>query len=69
MISVQDNGIGIPENMYERIFEPNFTSKNSGMGLGLSMVRKMIEDYKGEISVKSEVGKGSTFTITLPTNL
>ncbi|MEY8761166.1 PAS domain-containing sensor histidine kinase [Chryseobacterium tongliaoense] len=69
MISIQDNGIGIPENMYERIFEPNFTSKNSGMGLGLSMVRKMIEDYKGEISVKSEVGKGSTFTITLPTNL
>lgn len=69
IISVQDNGIGIPENMYERIFEPNFTSKNSGMGLGLSMVRKMIEDYKGEITVKSEVGKGSTFIITLPTNL
>lgn len=69
MISVQDNGVGIPENMYERIFEPNFTSKTSGMGLGLSMVRKMVEDYKGEISVKSEVGKGSTFTITLPTNL
>ncbi|MDR6517006.1 HAMP domain-containing sensor histidine kinase [Chryseobacterium camelliae] len=69
MISVQDNGIGIPENMYERIFEPNFTSKNSGMGLGLAMVRKMVEDYKGEISVKSEVGKGSTFTITLPVNM
>nr|WP_315025851.1 HAMP domain-containing sensor histidine kinase [uncultured Chryseobacterium sp.] len=69
IVSVQDNGIGIPDNMYERIFEPNFTSKNSGMGLGLSMVRKMIEDYKGEISVKSEVGKGSTFIITLPTNL
>lgn len=69
IISVQDNGIGIPEDMYEKIFEPNFTSKNSGMGLGLSMVRKMVEDYKGEISVKSEVGKGSTFIITLPTNL
>jgi signal transduction histidine kinase len=69
IISVQDNGIGIPEDMYEKIFEPNFTSKNSGMGLGLSMVRKMVEDYKGEISVRSEVGKGSTFMITLPTNL
>ncbi|KQT31087.1 histidine kinase [Chryseobacterium sp. Leaf405] len=69
MISIQDNGVGIDESMYERIFEPNFTSKNSGMGLGLSMVRKMVEDYKGEIIVKSEVGKGSTFTITLPTNL
>ncbi len=68
VISVQDNGIGIPENIHERIFEPNFTSKNSGMGLGLSMVRKMVEDYKGEITVKSEVGKGSTFTITLPVN-
>lgn len=69
MISVQDNGIGIPEAMFERIFEPNFTSKSSGMGLGLSMVRKMVEDYRGVISVKSEVGKGSTFIITLPTNL
>lgn len=69
ILSVQDNGIGIPESIYERIFEPNFTSKNSGMGLGLSMVRKMVEDYKGEIAVKSEVGKGSTFIITLPTNL
>ncbi|MCU7618330.1 HAMP domain-containing histidine kinase [Chryseobacterium sp. PBS4-4] len=69
IISVQDNGIGIAENMFERIFEPNFTSKNSGMGLGLSMVRKMVEDYKGQITVKSEIGKGSTFIITLPTNL
>jgi len=69
VISVQDNGIGIAENMFERIFEPNFTSKNSGMGLGLSMVRKMVEDYKGQINVKSELGKGSTFIITLPTNL
>jgi len=69
IISIQDNGIGIAENMFERIFEPNFTSKNSGMGLGLSMVRKMVEDYKGQITVKSELGKGSTFIITLPTNL
>lgn len=69
IISVQDNGVGIPDNIIERIFEPNFTSKNSGMGLGLSMVRKMIEDYKGQIIVKSELGKGSTFIITLPINL
>jgi nitrogen fixation/metabolism regulation signal transduction histidine kinase len=68
-IVVQDNGIGIDKAMFEKIFEPNFTSKNSGMGLGLAMVRKMIEDYKGEITVKSEVGKGATFTITLPTNI
>lgn len=68
-ISIEDNGVGIPEELFDRIFEPNFTSKNSGTGLGLTMVRKMVEDYKGEISVQSEVGKGSTFTILMPTNL
>lgn len=69
IITVQDNGQGIPENMYERIFEPSFTSKNSGMGLGLTMVKKMVEDYKGEIKVQSLVGVGSRFTISLPTNV
>jgi signal transduction histidine kinase len=69
IITVEDNGIGIPEELYDRIFEPNFTSKTSGTGLGLTMVRKMVEDYKGEISVKSEVGKGSTFTISLASNI
>ena len=68
-ISVEDNGVGIAEELYGRIFEPNFTSKTSGTGLGLTMVRKMVEDYKGEISVQSEVGKGSKFTILLPTNI
>ena len=69
IITVEDNGVGISAEHYDRIFEPNFTSKSSGMGLGLTMVRKMIEDYKGEISVKSEVGKGTTFTISLPSNV
>lgn len=68
-ILVEDNGTGIPEDLLERIFEPNFTTKNSGTGLGLTMVRRMIEDYGGEISVKSQLGKGSVFTISLPTNL
>lgn len=68
-ITVDDNGIGIPKEQLEQIFEPNFTTKNSGMGLGLTMVRKMIEEYKGEISVKSELGKGTKFTIILPTNM
>ncbi|MBS1549652.1 MAG: HAMP domain-containing histidine kinase [Bacteroidetes bacterium] len=68
-IVVQDNGVGIPTDMYEKIFEPNFTSKNSGMGLGLTMVRKMIHDYQGEISVDSELDKGTKFTISLPSNL
>ena len=68
-ISVEDNGTGIPEEKLVKIFEPNFTTKSSGMGLGLTMVRKMIEDYGGEISVKSEVGKGTVFTMMLPTNM
>lgn len=69
IIEVEDNGVGISEEMYDRIFEPNFTSKTSGTGLGLTMVRKMVEEYKGEISVKSEVDKGSTFTISFPSNI
>lgn len=69
IVTIEDNGVGIPEDLYQRIFEPNFTSKSSGMGLGLTMVRKMVEDYKGEISVKSTVGKGTTFTISLPSNV
>ena len=68
-IVVTDNGVGIAQDILGRIFEPNFTSKNSGMGLGLTMVRKMIEDYGGEISVNSEVGIGTRFTILLPSNL
>lgn len=69
VISVEDNGTGIPPEKMEKIFEPNFTSKSSGMGLGLTMVKKMVEDYQGEITVKSEEGKGTKFVITLPSNM
>lgn len=68
-LTIEDNGIGIPDEMFERIFEPNFTSKSSGMGLGLTMVRKMVEDCQGEITLKSEVEKGTKFIISLPTNM
>lgn len=68
-IVIHDNGVGIPAEKINKIFEPNFTTKTSGMGLGLTMVRKMIEDYQGNITVKSEVGKSTDFTIYLPTNL
>lgn len=69
VISVEDNGVGIPPEKFEKIFEPNFTSKSSGMGLGLTMVKRMIEEYGGEIKVKSVVGKGTKFTVTMPSNL
>jgi len=65
-IEVSDNGVGIPEKNKERIFEPKFTTKSSGMGLGLAMVKSIIENYKGKISLKSEVNKGTIFTVEFP---
>lgn len=68
-LTVEDNGTGIPEDKIDRIFEPNFTSKSSGMGLGLTMVKRMVQDGGGEIRVETELGKGTKFIITLPSNL
>ncbi len=68
-IIVNDNGVGISPDKLEKIFDPNFTSKNSGMGIGLTMVKRMVEDYNGTITVVSEVDKGATFTISMPSNL
>ena len=68
-LSIEDNGNGIPEDKLEKIFEPNFTTKSSGTGLGLAMVKRMIEDYKGEISIRSKEGKGTTLMVILPTNM
>lgn len=68
-ISVEDNGKGIPKEMQEKIFEPNFTSKNNGMGIGLTMVKKMVLDYEGDIILISEEGKGARFVISLPVNI
>lgn len=66
VIEVIDNGVGIPEENKERIFEPKFTTKSSGMGLGLAMVKSIIENYKGNITLESEVGKGSIFKVEFP---
>ena len=66
LISVRDNGIGIEEGNFSRIFEPKFTTKNSGMGLGLGIIKNIIENYKGTITFESEFGKGTTFTVSLP---
>lgn len=69
-IHIRDTGCGIPEELRERIFEPFFTTKpvGSGTGLGLSVSYGIINKHNGTISVKSEVGKGSEFTIRLPVN-
>ena len=65
-INVTDNGIGIEEVNREKIFEPKFTTKNSGMGLGLGIIKNIIENYRGTITFETELGKGTTFTVSLP---
>ena len=65
-ISVKDNGIGIELENTEHIFEPKFTTKNSGMGLGLGIIKNIIENYKGTITFETELGKGTTFIVSLP---
>jgi len=66
VISISDTGPGIPEKLRSRIFEPFFTTKPSGVGLGLSIVRRVVEDHQGELAIESEEGKGTTFFIRLP---
>lgn len=66
LISVKDNGIGIETNHIDRIFEPKFTTKNKGMGLGLGIIKNIIENYKGTITFETELGKETTFTVSLP---
>ncbi|MFL2600619.1 MAG: sensor histidine kinase [Flavobacteriaceae bacterium] len=66
ILSITDNGDGIPHEIKDKIFEPKFTTKTSGMGLGLGIVKKIIESHKGSIEYISKNRKGTTFTITLP---
>lgn len=65
-ISVADNGIGIADEFKDKIFEPKFTTKSSGMGLGLGMVKNIVENYQGGIDFTSQVGKGTVFTVRFP---
>lgn len=65
-ITVSDNGIGITEENKPKVFEPKFTTKSSGMGLGLAMVKNIVETYGGTITFVSQKGKGTLFTVTFP---
>ena len=67
-IEVKDNGIGISDENKMYVFEPKFTTKNSGMGLGLGIIKKIIENYNGTITFESEENSGTTFTVLLPIN-
>jgi two-component system, NtrC family, nitrogen regulation sensor histidine kinase NtrY len=66
LIVVKDNGTGIEIENREHIFEPKFTTKNSGMGLGLGIIKNIIENYKGTITFETELGIGTIFTVSLP---
>lgn len=67
-IQVRDNGKGIPSSEINKIFDPFYTTKEEGTGLGLSLCQKIIEDHDGTISVESELGVGTIFTVNLPIN-
>lgn len=68
-LEVKDYGCGIPEEDLDKIFTPFFSSRPSGTGLGLPLARKIIDLHQGSLTVVSEVGKGTTFTITLPSRI
>jgi signal transduction histidine kinase len=66
IIAVKDNGAGIESENIKHVFEPKFTTKTSGMGLGLGIIKNIIENYKGTITFETELGKGTTFIVSLP---
>ena len=65
-VYIHDTGCGIPDEVMKRIFDPFYTTKIHGLGLGLTLTKNIIELHGGEIEVKSEGGKGTTFKISLP---
>jgi signal transduction histidine kinase len=67
LLTIEDNGIGMDESVAKRIFERFYTNKSSkGTGLGLPVVKKLIETHKGKVEVRSTPGKGTIFYLQLP---
>jgi signal transduction histidine kinase len=65
-LEVLDIGVGIPREVRSRMFDPGFTTREGHTGLGLSIVRRIVEEYQGVVTVESEVGTGSAFAVHLP---
>ncbi len=65
-VKIIDNGVGIPKSIIDKIFEPYFTTKDFGTGLGLTLVYKIVKEHMGEITVESKEGKGTVFTLSFP---
>jgi len=66
LLRISDTGVGIPEENMTKIWEPFFTTRDFGSGLGLTLVFKIVREHKGEITVQSRIGEGTTFTVALP---
>ena len=66
MIEVTDRGVGIPPENLDRVFEPDFTTKGDGMGLGLAIVQGIVVGHGGQVRVESAPGAGATFALSLP---
>ena len=65
-LSVADTGGGIPQEKINHLFEPFYTTKDKGSGLGLMIVQRIVRDHRGRIEVESRVGHGTTFRVWLP---
>ena len=67
-VDVEDSGSGVPEEVREQIFNPFFTTKKEGVGLGLAIVAKIVDDHRGSIRLIISSGKGAWFRVFLPSN-
>lgn len=65
-ITVEDTGVGIPDDVKEKLFKPLFTTKSKGQGFGLAVVKKLIEALEGKVTVESQLGRGTRFTLEFP---
>lgn len=66
VVTIEDNGSGIEESVKDKLFIPNFTTKTTGTGLGLAMVKNSVEMFNGRITFETELNQGTTFTLTFP---
>ena len=65
-VRIADTGVGVPEDQQSQIFDPFYSTKKGGTGLGLPIARRIVEEHGGEIALQSELGTGTTFTVELP---
>jgi signal transduction histidine kinase len=65
-VEVRDTGVGIPEDNLDHIFDPFFTSKDEGSGLGLSISHQIVQEHGGYVTVESKIGKGTSFFVNMP---